>query len=61
MRYLGQDELESARADHPFTIFGHDWLADPPGMWRDHHLDEELWAERHLKLFRRQDASGVDD
>ncbi|MGP3961930.1 BTAD domain-containing putative transcriptional regulator [Nonomuraea sp. 3N208] len=61
MRYLGQDELESVRADHPFVIFGHDWLADPPGTWRDHHLDEELWAERHLSLFRRQDASEVDD
>lgn len=53
MEYLGQDELEYVRADHPYAVFGHDWLADPPQRWRDHHLDEELWGE--LGLFRRQD------
>ncbi|WP_276615474.1 BTAD domain-containing putative transcriptional regulator [Nonomuraea basaltis] len=61
MDYLGQYELERVRADHPYAIFGHDWLADPPEQWRDHHLEEELWAERHLNLFVRQDVSGVDD
>ncbi|MBP2702614.1 AAA family ATPase [Microbispora sp. RL4-1S] len=52
MDYLGQHELECVRADHPFAVFGHDWLADPPERWRDRHLDEELWAERHGNLFR---------
>lgn len=61
MDYLGQYELERVRADHPYAIFGHDWLADPPEQWRDHHLEEELWAERHLNLFLREDVSGVDD
>ncbi|GAA3306267.1 hypothetical protein [Nonomuraea dietziae] len=61
MNYLGQYELERERADRPYAIFGHDWLADPPEHWRDHHLEEELWAERDLNLFVRQDASGVDD
>ncbi|MDP9862549.1 MULTISPECIES: BTAD domain-containing putative transcriptional regulator [Streptosporangium] len=60
MEYLDQYELECVRADHPYAIFGHDWLADPPEEWRDHHLDEELWAERHPNLFLRQDVSGVD-
>ncbi|MEV4107777.1 BTAD domain-containing putative transcriptional regulator [Nonomuraea sp. NPDC049695] len=53
MAYLGHEEV---RADRPYAIFGHDWLADPPEQWRDHHLDEELWADRHLNLFLRQDA-----
>ncbi|MGP3963185.1 BTAD domain-containing putative transcriptional regulator [Nonomuraea sp. 3N208] len=61
MDYLGQDELERVRADRPYAIFGHDWLADPPEQWRDHHLEEELWAERDLNLFVRQDVSGADD
>lgn len=61
MEYLSQYELERVSADHPYAIFGHDWLADPPEVWRDHHLDEELWAERHLNLFLRQDPSSVDD
>ncbi|MEV0233737.1 BTAD domain-containing putative transcriptional regulator [Nonomuraea sp. NPDC050786] len=56
MEYLGHDEVEGVRADRPYAIFGHDWLADPPAEWRDRHLDEELWAERHLSLFRRQEA-----
>ncbi|MFF4622671.1 BTAD domain-containing putative transcriptional regulator [Nonomuraea jabiensis] len=57
MAYLGQYEVERVRADHPYTIFGHDWLADPPEEWRDHHLEEELWSERHPSLFHRQDVS----
>ncbi|GAA3078718.1 BTAD domain-containing putative transcriptional regulator [Streptosporangium carneum] len=61
MEYLGQYELERGRAEHPYAIFGHDWLADPPEEWRDHHLDEELWADRGLNLFLRQDPSGADD
>ncbi|MER6943113.1 BTAD domain-containing putative transcriptional regulator [Nonomuraea sp. NPDC000554] len=61
MDYLGQYELECVRADHPYAIFGHDWLADPPAQWRDHHLEEELWADQHLNLFLRQDVSGVVD
>ncbi|WP_346157090.1 BTAD domain-containing putative transcriptional regulator [Nonomuraea recticatena] len=61
MDYLGQYELERVRADRPYAIFGHDWLADPPEHWRDHHLEEELWAERDLNLFVRQDVSGMDD
>ncbi|GAA2852092.1 BTAD domain-containing putative transcriptional regulator [Nonomuraea rubra] len=55
MEYLGHDELTRAGAGHPYAIFGHDWLADPPEVWRDHHLDEELWAERDL--FLRQEVS----
>jgi DNA-binding SARP family transcriptional activator len=55
MDYLGQYELECVRAEYPYAIFGHDWLADPPEEWRNHHLDEELWVERHLSLFLRQD------
>lgn len=51
MEDLGQYEV----ADQPYTIFGHDWLADPPARWRDRHLDEELWAERDLNLFLHQD------
>ncbi|MGW4474993.1 BTAD domain-containing putative transcriptional regulator [Nonomuraea sp. NPDC004354] len=61
MEYLGQYEVERGRADHPYAIFGHDWLAEPPEEWRDHHLDEELPSERHLNLFLRQDACGGDD
>ncbi|MEQ4717620.1 hypothetical protein [Nonomuraea sp. B19D2] len=53
MEYLGQHELERGHADHPYAIFGHDWLADPPQEWRDHQLDEELRAERCLNLFLR--------
>ncbi|MFE3451255.1 BTAD domain-containing putative transcriptional regulator [Nonomuraea sp. NPDC059194] len=45
MEYLGQHEVARVRADQPYTIFGHDWLADPPERWRDRHLDEELWAD----------------
>ncbi|MFI7130317.1 BTAD domain-containing putative transcriptional regulator [Nonomuraea sp. NPDC050153] len=60
MDYLGQYELEGARADYPYAIFGHDWLAGPPAEWRDHHLDEELWAERHPDLFLREDVPGAD-
>lgn len=56
MEYLGQYELECARANYPYAIFGHDWLADPPRTLRDHHLDEELWAGRQLSLFLRDDA-----
>ncbi|MEV0701969.1 BTAD domain-containing putative transcriptional regulator [Saccharopolyspora sp. NPDC050389] len=59
MEYLGHHELESVGADHPHSIFGHDWLAAPPVEWRDRHLDEELWAQRRLNLFARQDASGA--
>jgi DNA-binding SARP family transcriptional activator len=55
MEYLGHYELECARANHPYAIFGHDWLADSPRTWRDHHLDEELWSGR-LNLFARDDA-----
>ncbi|MGI5285451.1 BTAD domain-containing putative transcriptional regulator [Nonomuraea polychroma] len=55
MDYLGQYELECVGAEYPYAIFGHDWLADPPEEWRNHHLDEELWAERHPNLFLRQD------
>ncbi|MFC4122988.1 hypothetical protein [Nonomuraea zeae] len=47
MDYLGQYELEGGRADYPYAIFGHDWLAGPPAEWRDQHLDEELWVDRH--------------
>ncbi|MET9341613.1 BTAD domain-containing putative transcriptional regulator [Nonomuraea sp. NPDC003804] len=61
MEYLGQYEVERGRADHPYAIFGHDWLAEPPEEWRDHHLDEELPSERHLNLFLRQEACGGDD
>ncbi|UBU11354.1 BTAD domain-containing putative transcriptional regulator [Nonomuraea gerenzanensis] len=57
MAYLGQYELTHAGAGHPYAIFGHDWLADPPEAWRDHHLDEELWADRGPGLFVRQDVS----
>ncbi|GAA2419250.1 hypothetical protein GCM10010404_92270 [Nonomuraea africana] len=49
MEHMGQYEV--ACAGHPDAIFGHDWLADPPKVWRDRHLDEELWAERHPILF----------
>ncbi|MFB4270561.1 BTAD domain-containing putative transcriptional regulator [Nonomuraea sp. GTA35] len=58
MEYLGQYELTHAGAGHPYAIFGHDWLADPPEVWRDHHLDEELWAERGL--FLRQEVSRAE-
>ncbi|MEU6270024.1 BTAD domain-containing putative transcriptional regulator [Saccharopolyspora shandongensis] len=51
LEYLGHHEVET---DHPHSIFGHDWLAPPPGEWRDRHLDEELWAQRRLNLFARQ-------
>ncbi|SDY59573.1 DNA-binding transcriptional activator of the SARP family [Saccharopolyspora shandongensis] len=51
LEYLGHHEVET---DHPNSIFGHDWLAPPPGEWRDRHLDEELWAQRRLNLFARQ-------
>ncbi|GAA2846203.1 hypothetical protein GCM10010517_02860 [Streptosporangium fragile] len=60
MEYLGHYELEYGQAEHPHAIFGHDWLADPPEEWRDHHLDEELWAGRGLDLFLRRDTSGAD-
>lgn len=48
MDYLGHHEVA-----HPGSegVFGHDWLADPPSRWRDHHLDDELWGERRLNLF----------
>ncbi|MGW4958943.1 hypothetical protein ACWEPL_17085 [Nonomuraea sp. NPDC004186] len=52
-----ENAVHSSGAHHPYTIFGHDWPADPPEEWRDHHLVEELWAERDPSLFRRQDAS----
>ncbi|WP_206068171.1 BTAD domain-containing putative transcriptional regulator [Nonomuraea composti] len=60
MEYLGQDELTDAGADHPYAIFGHDWLTEPPEVWRDHHMDEELWAERGTSLFLRQGGSGAE-
>ncbi|TYB69133.1 AAA family ATPase [Nonomuraea sp. PA05] len=56
MAYLGQYELTQAGADHPYAIFGHDWFADPPEVWRDRHLDEELWGERRPGLFVRQEG-----
>ncbi|MFB4278904.1 BTAD domain-containing putative transcriptional regulator [Nonomuraea sp. MTCD27] len=59
--YLGHYELERVRADDPYAIFGHDWLSDPPEQWRDHQIEEELWTERHLNLFVRQDVAGGDD
>ncbi|MEU5847844.1 BTAD domain-containing putative transcriptional regulator [Saccharopolyspora shandongensis] len=51
LEYLGHHEVET---DHPHSVFGHDWLAQPPGEWRDRHLDEELWAQRRLNLFARR-------
>ncbi len=54
-RPLMEDLSQYEVADQPYTIFGHDWLADPPAQWRDRHLDEELWAERDPNLFLHQD------
>nr|WP_277750790.1 BTAD domain-containing putative transcriptional regulator [Nonomuraea polychroma] len=61
MDYLGQYELECVGAEYPYAIFGHDWLADPPEEWRNHHLDEELWAESHPNLFLRQDDAPMSE
>ncbi|MFC6535203.1 hypothetical protein [Nonomuraea rubra] len=54
MEYLGHDELTRAvrvTRTRSSATTGY----DPPEVWRDHHLDEELWAERDL--FLRQEVS----
>ncbi|WP_206796100.1 BTAD domain-containing putative transcriptional regulator [Amycolatopsis sp. MtRt-6] len=54
MDYLDHYELPGAGPSYPYAIFGHDWVADPPSAWQDHHLDDELWAPRRPELFRRE-------
>jgi DNA-binding SARP family transcriptional activator len=54
MDYLDHYELSCTRSSYPYTIFGHDWTADPPSTWQDHHLENELWAPRRPALFLRE-------
>ncbi len=54
LEYLDHHELRAPGADHPYAIFGHDWIAEPPARWQDHHLENELWAPRRPELFLRE-------
>ncbi|GAA0636257.1 hypothetical protein GCM10010174_67390 [Kutzneria viridogrisea] len=58
MDYLGHYELGRSRSDYPDAVFGHDWLADPPSRWQDHHLEDELWAPRGPDLFLHEGLGG---
>jgi DNA-binding SARP family transcriptional activator len=54
MDYLDHYELRCSGSNYPYVIFGHDWIADPPTRWQDHHLENELWAPRRPELFLRE-------
>ncbi|WP_439377229.1 BTAD domain-containing putative transcriptional regulator [Amycolatopsis lexingtonensis] len=54
MEYLDHYELRCPGPNHPYAIFGHDWLAEPPARWQDHHLENELWSPRRPELFLRE-------
>ncbi|MGW4483919.1 hypothetical protein ACWEOE_08770 [Amycolatopsis sp. NPDC004368] len=56
MEYFDHHQVRDVNPACPYSVFGHDWLADPPPAWRERVLPSELWRPRGTALLTRDNA-----